>query len=166
MGSYHFGYRWTIDGPIETVFHFVSDARTFHEWFPVFKQVVSDDPVGPLRVGSHSRMKVKALLPYTLDWDVTISKLDPPRLLQTDCRLTLNGRFGMHGYVRYRLQQDGRLVTVINEQELIAERPLPRILHPIAQALFTLNHDWAMSRARAPLQRAVRRASSPLPDAP
>ena len=162
IDAYQLGYRWTIEGPIETVFHFVSDARTFHEWFPVFKQVVPDDPVGPLRVGSHSRMKVKALLPYTLDWEVTVSKLEPPRMMQTDCRLTLNGRFGMHGYVRYRFEQDGWLVTVINEQELIAERPLPRIFHPIAQTLFALNHDWAMSRSRDPLQRAVRRATASL----
>jgi hypothetical protein len=160
--AYQLGYRWTIEGPIETVFHFVSDARTFREWFGVFKQVESDDPVGPVRVGSHSRMKVRALLPYTLDWDVTVAKLEPPRLLQTACRVTLNGRFGMHGYVRYRLEQQGRLVTVINEQELVAERPLPRLLHPVAQAIFDLNHDWAMSRASEALQRAVSRATASL----
>src|SRR5262245_21348745 len=139
MDSYQLGYRWTIEGPIETVFRFVSDARTFGQWFHVFRRVESDDAVGPIRVGSHSRMKVKALLPYTLDWDVTVAKLDPPRMMETDCRVTLNGRFGMHGYVRYRFEQNGRLVTVINEQELIAERPLPRIVHPIAQAIFNLN---------------------------
>ena len=162
MDSYQLGYRWTIEGPVETIFHYVSDARTFHEWFHVFKRVDADDPVGPLRVGSHSRMKVKALLPYTLDWDVTVSKLDPPRLMETDVRLSLNGRFGMHGYVRYRFVPAGRFVTVINEQELIADQPLPRILHPLAQAVFSFNHDWAMSRARAPLQRVVRQATVPL----
>jgi hypothetical protein len=162
MDSYQLGYRWTIEGPVETVFHYVSDARTFHEWFRVFKRVDADDPVGPLRVGSHSRMKVKALLPYTLDWEVTVSKLDPPRLMETDVRLSLNGRFGMRGYVRYRFVPAGRFVTVINEQELIADQPLPRILHPLAQAVFAFNPDWAMRAARAPLQRVVRRATVPL----
>jgi hypothetical protein len=69
----------------------------------------------------------------------------------------------MHGYIRYRFEPAGRLVTVINEQELVAERPLPRILHPVAQAIFNLNHGWAMSRARDPLQRAVRRGTARLP---
>ena len=160
--AYRLGYRWEIEGPIDTVFHFVSDARTFHEWFGVFKRVESDDPDGPVRVGSHSRMKVRALLPYTLDWDVTVAKLEPPSLLQTACRVTLNGRFGMHGYVRYRLEERGGVVTVINEQELVADRPLPRLLHPLAQAIFDLNHDWAMGRARDPLQRAVRRRAASL----
>jgi hypothetical protein len=141
--AYQLGYRWTIEGPIDTVFHFVSDARTFHEWFGVFKRVESDDPDGPVRVGSHSRMKVRALLPYTLDWDVTVSRLEPPCLL-------------------HRLEQQGGIVTVINEQELIADRPLPGLLHPLAQAIFNLNHEWAMGRARDPLQRAVRRATASL----
>jgi hypothetical protein len=160
MDSYQFGYRWRVEGPIETVFHFVSDARTFHEWFPVFKRVEPEDWTSPLRVGMRVRCRVKALLPYTLDWQITVARLEPPRLLETDCRLTLNGRFAMHGYVRYRLEQDGGLVTVINEQELTPERPLPRVLHPLAQVLFSLNHDWAMGQAQAPLQRAVRRAAS------
>jgi uncharacterized protein YndB with AHSA1/START domain len=162
MDTYQLGYRWTIEGSPETVFRFVSDARTFHEWFGVFKRVEPDDPTGPLRVGAHTRCHVRALLPYTLDWDITVSKLDPPRLLETDCRLTLNGRFAMRGYVRYRFEPRGHLVDVINEQELAAERPLPRFLHPLAQAIFSLNHDWAMSRARGPLQRAVRRATPSL----
>jgi ligand-binding SRPBCC domain-containing protein len=154
---YRFGYQWRIQGPIETVFHYVSDARTFLDWFPVFKDVRPDDPVGPLHVGSRSVMRVKALLPYTLDWDVTISRYEPPRLLETDVQLSLNGRFRMHGYVRYRFEpQPGNVVLVINEQEIAADRPLPRLLHPLAQAAFSFNHDWAMRQARAPLQAIVR----------
>ena len=36
---YRFGYRWVVRGPIETVFAIVGDARTFKDWFTVFKQV-------------------------------------------------------------------------------------------------------------------------------
>jgi hypothetical protein len=166
MNAYRLGYHWEIEGPIETVFHLVSDARTFPGWFPVFKRVEPDDPIGPLRVGSHALLQVRALLPYRLDWDVTVVRLETPRLIETDCRLTLGGRFPMRGYVRYTLEQRGPLVSVTNEQEFAAERPLPAFLRPIAQAAFTLNHDWAMGQARAPLQRAVRRSRlPPLPGA-
>ena len=47
-----------IRGPIETVFRFVSDARTFCDWFTVFKEVHPDDPNEPIRVGSHTTMRV------------------------------------------------------------------------------------------------------------
>ena len=158
--TYTLGYRWTIEGPIDTVFRYVSDARTFHEWFGVFKKVVPDDPAGEVRVGSHTRCAVRALLPYALDWDITVARYEPPTLVETTVEVTLGGRFGMHGFVRYRFEPDGSRVVVVNEQELTGDRPLPRLLHPIAQAVFAFNHDWAMSRAAAPLQAAVRRAAS------
>jgi hypothetical protein len=60
---YRFGYQWRIRGPIERVSHYVSDARTFPEWFGVFKEVKTDDPVCPVRVGSHTVARVQALLP-------------------------------------------------------------------------------------------------------
>jgi hypothetical protein len=156
--AYRLGYRWTIEGPIHTVFHFVSDARTFKDWFFVFKDVQPDDPTGTLQVGSHVRCLVKAALPYALDWDITVAEMDIPNFIQTDCRVTLGGRFPLNGYVRYRFQQNGPLVTVINEQELSAERPLPQLLRPLAQRLFAFNHDRAMGQAEAPLQRVVRAA--------
>jgi hypothetical protein len=154
---YRLGYQWRIQGPIETVFYYVSDARTFLDWFPIFKAVRVDDPVGPLHVGSHCSAQVRAALPYLLDWDITVVGYEPPRCIETDVQLSLNGRFRMRGYVRYRFEQlPGNVVLVINEQELIAERPLPRLLHPLAQAAFSFNHDWAMGQAQTPLQAIVR----------
>jgi hypothetical protein len=154
---YRFGYRWRIEGPIETVFHYASDARTFCEWFPVFKDVRADEPVGPVHVGSHCVARVKALLPYELDWDITVARYEPPELIETAVQLSLNGRFRMHGWVRYRCGYlPGQAVLVINEQELAAERALPRWAHGLAQSAFRLNHDWAMAQGEGPLQAIVR----------
>ena len=156
--AYQLRYSWEIEGPIDTVFHYVSDARTFLEWFTVFREVRPNDPTGSLRVGSHVRCRVKAFLPYTLDWDITVAVHEPPTFMRTDCRVSLSGRFGMHGYVQYRFEKRGPLVIVLNEQEMVADRPLPRLLHPLGQAIFSFNHDWAMGRARGPLQAIVTRA--------
>jgi Polyketide cyclase / dehydrase and lipid transport len=156
--TYRFGYCWRIQGTPETVFHYVSDARTFLDWFPVFKDVLADEPVGPLHVGSHCVARVKAVLPYVLDWDITVSRYEPPTFIETAVKLSLNGRFGMHGYVRYRFEpQPSNVVQVINEQELAAERPVPRVLHGLAQLAFAFNHDWAMRQGAQPLQMIVRR---------
>jgi hypothetical protein len=150
---YRLGYRWTVVGPLETVFHYVTDARTFRDWFPVFKVVRADDQQGEVRVGSHVTARVKALLPYVLDWDITVARHEPPWFQETSVMLSLNGRFRMRGYVRYRFEQrPSSVVVVYNEQALAADQPLPRILHPFAQAVFSLNHAWAMSQALAPLR--------------
>jgi hypothetical protein len=150
---YRLSHRWTVVGPIETVFHYVTDARTFLDWFPVFKVVRPDEPGGELHVGSHATARVKALLPYVLDWDITVARHEPPWFQETSVMLSLNGRFRMRGYVRYRFEeQPANVVVVHNEQALAAEQPLPGFLHPIAQAVFSLNHAWAMRQAQAPLQ--------------
>jgi len=154
--AYQLSYQWRIEGPIEAVFHYVTDARTFLDWFPVFKEVSVDEPVGPLHVGSHATARVKALLPYVLDWDITVARYEPPVFQETAVELSLNGRFRMRGYIRYSFEERrSSMVLVRNEQELAAEKPLPRLIHPLAQAAFSFNHLYAMRQARRPLQAIV-----------
>ena len=160
--TYRLGHEWQVEGPIETVFHYVTDARTFLDWFPVFKEVIADEPVAAVHVGSHATARVKALLPYVLDWDITVVRHEPPLLQETAVELSLSGRFRMRGHIRYSFEQrPSNLVLIRNDQELAAEKPLPRLLHPLAQAAFSLNHRYAMGRALRPLQTIVR--AKPMP---
>ena len=153
---YYLGYRWLIEGPIDTVWYFVSHGRTYPEWFPVFRDAQSENQ--EVRVGSRIRYHVKALVPYDLVWDVTVSRLEPPHLIQTDTALVLGGRFRLTGWVRFRLEQQGALVEVVNEQEMRAARPLPAPLHALAARVFAFNHDQAMAQGGRGLQHAVRAA--------
>jgi uncharacterized protein YndB with AHSA1/START domain len=153
--TYRLGYSWAVDAPIETVFRYVGDARTFPRWFSVFKEVRPDDPTGPVRVGTRTWARVRALLPYTLDWDLTVARYEPPHLIETDCRVLLGGRFGLRGRIRFRMIRDGARTLVVNEQEMVADRPLPGVLHRLAQAAFSFNHDWAMARGLKGLRRVV-----------
>jgi uncharacterized protein YndB with AHSA1/START domain len=153
---YHLGYRWLIDGPIETVYHFVTHGRTYPEWFPVFLDAQSDDD--EVRVGANVRYHVKALLPYHLYWDVTVARLEPPHLVETDTTVALGGGFRLRGWVRFTLRErDGR-VEVLNEQEMRAERALPGPLRALAARAFAFNHDQAMAGGGRGLQRAVNAA--------
>jgi hypothetical protein len=151
---YHLGYRWRIEGPIEIVWHFISHGRTFPEWWPVFLNAEGGDD--EIAVGARIRYHVKAPLPYHLYWDVTISRLEPPYLLETDTRVSLGSWFRLGGPVRFRLAQQGRFVEVVNEQEMRAERRLPGPLRALAARAFAFNHDQAMAVGGRGLQRAVR----------
>jgi len=157
---YRMRHHWVVRGPVDTVFHYVSDSRTYLDWFTVFKSVDADDPVGPIRVGSHSTMRVQALLPYALDWDVTVTEYEPPRVAVVAIKVTLGGRFSMHGKIRFTLEERGDgTVVVTNAQEIAADRPLPGLVHLVAQAMFAINHRWAMDQAQRPLQAIVAGAS-------
>jgi len=157
---YHMQHRWVIRGPIETVFRYVGDSRTYLDWFTVFQEAHPDDPTGPIKVGSHSKMRVKAQLPYALDWDVTVERYEPPTLEEVAIKVTLGGSFGMHGRIRFTLADRGDgTVEVTNAQQIAADQPVPRFLHPVAQAIFAYNHRWAMNQAARPLQAIVAGAS-------
>jgi hypothetical protein len=163
MGSnlYRMSHRWVVRGPIETVFRYVGDSRTYLDWFTVFKEVRPDNPTGPIEVGSHSTMRVKALLPYSLDWDVTVARHEPPTLQEVDIKVSLGGRFGMHGRIRFSFEDQGDgTVVVTNAQEIRADKPLPGFLEPLAQAAFAFNHRSAMNEAQRPLQAIVAGASA------
>ena len=153
---YRLGYRWLIHGPIDTVYHFVSHGRTYPEWFPVFLDAQSDDD--EVRVGANVHYHVKALLPYHLYWDVTIRRLEPPRLVETDTTVGLGGWFRLGGWVRFTLREQGGRVEVLNEQEMRAERSLPGPLRALAARAFAFNHDQAMADGGRGLQRAVNAA--------
>jgi hypothetical protein len=163
---YRMQHRWVVRGPIQTVFRYVSDARTFCDWFTVFEAVHPDEPAGPIRVGSHSTMRVKARLPYVLDWDVTVTRREPPYLQETAVQVSLGGRFEMRGRITFRFEErpDGT-VAVYNNQELTANRPVPGFVKPLADWMFRYNHRWAMRQAEAPLQAIVAGATRAITDA-
>ena len=94
---------------------------------------------------------------------MTVSRLEPPHLVETDTTVILGGRFRLSGWVRFRLEQHGSTVEVINEQEMRAEQALPGPLRAVAARLFAFNHDRAMADGEGGLQRAVNARLAALP---
>ncbi len=153
---YRLAHRWRIEGPIDTVYYYLTHGRTFPEWWPVFRDVQTD--AGEVAVGARSRFWVRSVLPYGLEWDCTITQLEPPHLLELDTRVALGGWFRLAGPIRFHLRQDGPLVEVLNEQEMRADRRLPGPLRALARSAFAYNHARAMASGERGLQRAVRAA--------
>jgi len=150
---YRLGHRWLIKGPIDVVFDVISNVREQPTWWSVVKSVESD--ATDLGVGAHARLLVRARLPYTITWDVTVSAIDRPRFLETDTTLSLNGRFPMRGPVRYTLIEGPDGVEVVNEIIICSGRRLPRALHALTQRAFAYNHAWSARRGGPGLQKAV-----------
>jgi uncharacterized protein YndB with AHSA1/START domain len=155
---YRLSHRWRIEGPIDTVYYYLTHGRTFPEWWPVFRDVETD--ADEVAVGSRSRFRVRALLPYRLDWECTIARLDTPFYLELDTRVTLGGWFRLAGPIRFHLTQQGPVVEVRNEQELRAANRLPAPLLALATRAFAFNHARAMATGERGLQRAVRAAAA------
>lgn len=153
---YRLGHRWLIQGPIEAVFDVLSQLTEFPTWWSVFKSVESDDP--ELGLGASARVRTRVVLPYNLEWDLTVAAKDRPRLLQLDATLLLANRFPMRGPLRFTLTETPDGVEVLNEQVFTSERRLPPPLRAIAQRMFAYNHAWGFERGGIALQKAVNEA--------
>jgi uncharacterized protein YndB with AHSA1/START domain len=156
--QYRLGHRWLIEGPIDTVFHFVTDGNTVTEWWAQFRW--AEMVPRTVQVGSRLRARVRSFLPYELFWEAVICSLEPPHLVEYETRLSLSRRFKLSGWIRYTLRERDGLVEVINEQLMSAERRLPWFLRAMAQLLFSWNHRYAMERGGRGLQTIVRRTVS------
>jgi hypothetical protein len=69
---YRLSHRWLVDGPIDTVYYYLTHARTFPEWWPVFQEVQTDS--AEVAVGAHSRFRVRSVLPYRLAWECIVQR--------------------------------------------------------------------------------------------
>jgi hypothetical protein len=109
---YRLGHRWLIQGPIDAVFDVLSQLTEFPTWWSVFKSVESDDP--ELGVGASARVRTRVVLPYDLDWDLTVAAKDRPRLLELDATVLLANRFPLRGPLRFTLTETADGVGVLN----------------------------------------------------
>jgi uncharacterized protein YndB with AHSA1/START domain len=151
---YHLGHRWLIEGPIEDVFDLLTHSGTYPDWWaPCFKSAEPAD--AEVAVGAKVRLRVRARLPYELDWNVTLVELDRPNVIVVDTTVRLSGRFRLRGPIRYTLTDGPDGVEVVNDQILVSERRLPRPLRALAQRAFAYNHAWAFAVGGRGIQKAV-----------
>jgi uncharacterized protein YndB with AHSA1/START domain/quercetin dioxygenase-like cupin family protein len=158
-GEYAFVDQWHVAAPPEAVFDALADARTYPQWWtPVYIDVDAD---GPPALGKRSSQHFKGRLPYHLHTTSTITRLEPPRVVQGDVEGDLRGRG------TWTLTPTAAGTHVRFDWHVFADRPLLATLTPLLRPLFRWNHDWAIARAIDGLESyaaasAARAATSPV----
>jgi mannose-6-phosphate isomerase-like protein (cupin superfamily)/uncharacterized protein YndB with AHSA1/START domain len=147
--EYLFVDEWDVAAPRERVFHAISDARTYPTWWkPVYIDVDSDE--GDAYVGKVSRQHFKGRLPYHLRTTSTITRLEPPHIIEADVDGDLRG----HG--KWTLTETPAGTHVRFDWQVFADKPLLRVLTPILRPAFRWNHAWAIARAQEGLEPFAR----------
>jgi uncharacterized protein YndB with AHSA1/START domain/mannose-6-phosphate isomerase-like protein (cupin superfamily) len=138
-GEYLFVDEWDVAAPPHAVFAALADARTYPRWWtPVYIDVDAD---GPPALGEVSRQHFKGRLPYHLRTQSTITRLEPPRVVEGDVVGDLRGRG------TWTLTPIAGGTHVRFDWRVFADRTLLRALTPVLRPLFRWNHDWAIARA-------------------
>jgi uncharacterized protein YndB with AHSA1/START domain len=142
--EYVFIDEWDVDAPLEAVFDALADARTYPRWWtPVYIDVDAD---GPPALGKESRQHFKGRLPYHLHTRSTITRLEPPHMVQGDVEGDLRGRG------TWTLTPTATGTHVRFDWRVFADRRLLRALTPVLRPVFRWNHDWAIARAMEGLE--------------
>jgi uncharacterized protein YndB with AHSA1/START domain len=149
-GEYVFVDEWDVAAPPHAVFDALADARTYPVWWtPVYLDV---DAGGPPALGVESRQHFKGRLPYHLNIRSTITRLEPPHIVQGDVDGDLRGRG------TWSLTPTAGGTHVRFDWRVYADRPLLRVLTPVLRPLFRWNHKWAIARAMDGLEPYARSA--------
>jgi uncharacterized protein YndB with AHSA1/START domain/quercetin dioxygenase-like cupin family protein len=157
-GEYVFVDEWDVAAPPQAVFDALADARTYPQWWtPVYLDV---DAEGPPTLGKVSRQHFKGRLPYHLHTTSTITRLEPPHVVQGDVEGDLRGRG------TWTLPPTATGTHVRFDWRVLADRKLLRTLTPVLRPVFRWNHDWAIARAMEGLESYARGASPEAPKTP
>jgi uncharacterized protein YndB with AHSA1/START domain len=140
VADYRFLTTWLLDSPREPVFDAIYDQASWPSWWRGVEEASEVRTGDESGVGTVARMVWKSQLPYRVEFEVTTTHVDRPRLLQADAVGELTG------VGRWRLIEDEGATAVLYEWNVATTRAWMNLLAPVARPVFAWNHDWVMER--------------------
>jgi hypothetical protein len=140
MAAYSFLTTWCVDAPIERVWDVISASERYPEWWTGVRSVTELESGGENGVGALSRFEWRSKLPYSLEFDMRVTRSQPPYLLEAQASGELEG-VGI-----WRLYSGALGTAVVYSWDVSTTRRWMNRLAPLARPAFTWNHDLVMRR--------------------
>ncbi len=140
MTSYSFVTIWEIEAPVEKVWEVVLDMETWPQWWPLVKSVAKLGPGDANGIGSRWHFVYASRLPYTLEFDSELTRVEPPCVLEgaTEGELA--------GIGRWHLSQEGTVTRVRYVWNVESTIWWMNLLAPVMRPLFSWNHAQVMKQ--------------------
>ncbi|MGI9100628.1 MAG: SRPBCC family protein [Solirubrobacteraceae bacterium] len=138
MAAYSFLTTWCVDAPIEPVWGLISESERYPEWWKSVRSVTELEPGGEHGVGALSRFEWRSKLPYSLEFDMRVTRSEPPHLLEGHASGELEG-VGI-----WRLYGGAAGTAVVYSWDVSTTRRWMNRLAPLARPAFAWNHDHVM----------------------
>jgi len=159
MAEYHFVSTWQIQAPAERVWEEIYHAERWPSWWKYVASVEELEPGAADGAGRRMRLRFRTLLPYTLGFDVTVTRVRPPTLLEAKATGELEGTG------RWTLTSADGGTLVRYDWDIRTTRPWMNLLAPVARPAFKWNHDALMREGGESLARCLG-AELTFPDTP
>lgn len=138
MAAYSFLTTWCVDAAIEPVWDLISAMERYPEWWTSVSSVTELEPGGEHGLGALSRFRWRSKLPYTLQFDVRVTRAEPPHLLEGQASGELEGK----GICRLYASPAG--TALVYSWDVSTTRRWMNRLAPVARPVFVWNHDYVM----------------------
>jgi hypothetical protein len=116
----------------------LQDPLRWPEWWRGVVRVIELDGGDGRRVGSSYRIAWRSRIPYELEFDFTVARVDPP------CCMAGTATGELEGTGVWRLFEQGDMTAVVYDWDVATAKRWMRALAPLARPVFEYNHDVVM----------------------
>jgi uncharacterized protein YndB with AHSA1/START domain len=139
LAQYSFVTTWRFQAPIAEVWTALNTPESYPEWWPSIVEYRSLTP-GVTGVGARAQRAVRGRLPYTLCYQTTITRVEPPR------ELAYQAEGDLAGQGRFVLTPLGEGTEVVFYWDVETTSRWLNRLAPLLGWLFAWNHNWVMAQ--------------------
>ena len=136
--AYSFLTTWCVAAPIQDAWDVISASDRYPEWWKGVRKVTELEPGGEHGLGALNRLQWRSRLPYTLEFDMRVTRSEPPHILEGHASGELEG-VGV-----WRLYEGSAGTALIYSWDVSTTRKWMNRLAPIARPAFAWNHDYVM----------------------
>jgi hypothetical protein len=147
MSDYNFVANWKFDAPIENVWDAIVKSENWPSWWSCVKKVELIQDGDKDGVGSVRRFVWKGKLPYELDFEMKVTRVERPYKMEGIAEGELNGT-GI-----WTLEQRDGYTAVRYNWNVRTTKWWMNLLAPIARPIFNWNHDYVMNEGGKGLGR-------------
>jgi Polyketide cyclase / dehydrase and lipid transport len=116
----------------------LQDPLRWPEWWRGVERVSELDGGDGRRVGSRYRIAWRSRVPYELEFDFVVQRVDEPCCMEGEAVGDLSGA-GV-----WRLFEQGGVTAVVYDWDVRTSRRWMNVLGPVARPVFEHNHDVVM----------------------
>lgn len=149
MAEFRFVTLWSIEAPRAAVCDAIEHSLDWPQWWPGVEKVEELAPGDARGIGSVRRYTWKGRLPYRLDFDIRVTRMQPLTMVEgIACG-------DVAGIGRWSFTSEGALTVARYEWQVRPTAFWMRLLTPLASPLFRWNHDLLMQQGGEGLARRL-----------
>jgi hypothetical protein len=116
----------------------LQDAERWPAWWPGVRRVTAIERGDSQRVGSRYRIAWRSRIPYDLEFDFTVRRVDEP------CCMAGEATGDLEGTGTWRLFEQNGVTAVVYDWHVTTTRRWMNLAAPLARPVFEYNHDVVM----------------------